>query len=61
MENLGKFNYHLVYFSAIGNILWAFVIFCGYLVYFSPLGILHQEKSGNPAPCIQPDCKTLNG
>jgi hypothetical protein len=54
MENLGKFNYHLVYFSAIGNILWAFVI-------FSPLGILHQEKSGNPAPCIQPDCKTLNG
>jgi hypothetical protein len=47
MENLGIFYYHLVYFAAIGNILWTFGIFCGHLVYFPRLGILYQEKSGN--------------
>jgi hypothetical protein len=32
--------------------LWLFGVFCGnygHLVYFSRLGMLHQEKSGNPA------------
>jgi hypothetical protein len=48
MENLGIFYDHLVYFTAIGNILWPFGTFCGHLVYFSPFGILYQEKSGNP-------------
>jgi hypothetical protein len=46
---------------AIGNILWPFGIFHGHLVYFMAiwyicwlvgifflLGILYQEKSGNP-------------
>jgi hypothetical protein len=47
MENLGIFYDHLVYFTAIGNILWPFGIFCGNLVYFSPFGILVKEKSGN--------------
>jgi hypothetical protein len=55
MENLGIFYDHLVYFTAIGNILWSFGIFCGNLVYFVVIwyiflrfGILDQEKSGNP-------------
>jgi hypothetical protein len=48
MENVGIFYIHLVYFMAIGNIVWPFGIFCGNLVYKSPFGILDQEKSGNP-------------
>jgi hypothetical protein len=36
MENLGIFYEHMVYFAAIGNILWPFGIFCGDLVYFLP-------------------------
>jgi hypothetical protein len=36
MENLGIFYDHLVYFTAIINVLWPFGLFCGYLVYFSP-------------------------
>jgi hypothetical protein len=55
-ENLGIFYVHLVYFTAIGNILgtaignilWPFGIFCGNLVYFPRFGILDQGKSGNP-------------
>jgi hypothetical protein len=51
MKNLGIFYDHLVYFTAIGNILWSFGI-CTYFVviwYIFPLfGILNQEKSGNP-------------
>jgi hypothetical protein len=45
---LGLFYDHLVYFTAIGNILWPFGIFCGILVCFPRLGILYLEKSGNP-------------
>jgi hypothetical protein len=45
IENLGIFYDHLVYFTAIGNILGPFGIFCGHLVSF---GMLYQEKSGNP-------------
>jgi hypothetical protein len=60
--NLGKFwrvwQWNLlVYFIAIWYILWTVGIFCGHLKYFivvwyifSRFGILHQEKSGNPAP-----------
>jgi hypothetical protein len=48
MENIGIFYDHFVYFTAIGNILWPFHIFCGHLVYFPRFGILYQEKSGNP-------------
>jgi hypothetical protein len=48
MEHLGIFYDHLIYFTAIENILWAFGIFCGNLLYFPRFGILHQEKSGNP-------------
>jgi hypothetical protein len=47
----------LEYFMAIGSTLRQFGIFCGHLVYFMViwyifprLGILYQEKSGNPAP-----------
>jgi hypothetical protein len=37
----------LVYFAAIGNILWPFDIFCGHLV-FGRFGMLYKEKSGSP-------------
>jgi hypothetical protein len=51
MENLGMFyDHHLVYFTAIGNILWPVGIFCGHLVHFPHFGILYQGKSGNPPP-----------
>jgi hypothetical protein len=50
MENLGIFYNHLVYFTAIINILCPFGIFCGHLVYFPRFGILYQEKAGNPGP-----------
>jgi hypothetical protein len=36
MENLGIFYEHFIYFTAIGNILRVFGIFCRHLVYFSP-------------------------
>jgi hypothetical protein len=39
---------HLVYFTAIGNILWPFGIFYGHLEFFPRFGILYREKSGNP-------------
>jgi hypothetical protein len=44
MEDVGKFNVHLVYFMDIR------IIFCGHLVHyyiFSHFGMLYQEKSGN--------------
>jgi hypothetical protein len=40
---------HLIYFTAIENILGPFSIFCGRVVFFPSFGILYQEKSGNPA------------
>jgi hypothetical protein len=55
MENIYIFYGHLVYFTAIWYILWAFGIFCGHLVNFrviwynfSSFGMLSQEKSGKP-------------
>jgi hypothetical protein len=44
----GIFRNYLLYFTAIGNILCPFGIFCGNLVLFPRFGILDQEKSGNP-------------
>jgi hypothetical protein len=48
MEDVGIFVWpfclyygQMVYFSAIGYILWSFV-------YFSSFGMLYGEKSGNP-------------
>jgi hypothetical protein len=45
MENIGIFYNHLVYFTAIGNILWPFGIFCGHLVYFSPFLVFCTRKN----------------
>jgi hypothetical protein len=45
----GLFYCHLVYFTAIWSNLWPFDILYGHLVCFSHFGMLHQEKSGNPA------------
>jgi hypothetical protein len=42
----------LLYFMAIWNILWTlgiFRTFCVHLVHFFGFGIMHHEKSGNPA------------
>jgi hypothetical protein len=48
MEDVGIFYGHSVYFVVFCYILWTFGIARGKLVYFSRLGILYQEKSGNP-------------
>jgi hypothetical protein len=45
---VGKFYGRLVYFSAILYILLPFHIFYGHFGIFYRLGILCQEKSGNP-------------
>jgi hypothetical protein len=49
MENLGIHYDHLVYFKAFGNILGRLVYFVVIWYIFPHFGILHQEKSGNPA------------
>jgi hypothetical protein len=49
IANLGIFYDHLVYFTAIGNILWPYGIFVVIWYIFSRFGILDKEKSGNPA------------
>jgi hypothetical protein len=48
MENLDIFYDHLVYFTAIGNILWPFGIFCGHLVFFSPFWYIVPRKIWQP-------------
>jgi hypothetical protein len=49
MEQLVIFNYHLVYFTAIGNTYGHLVYFVVSWYIFPRFGILYQEKSGNPA------------
>jgi hypothetical protein len=56
IEDIGTFQGHLAYFTAIGYILLPLGIFCTHLVYFMVIwyifphfGMLYQEKSGNPA------------
>jgi hypothetical protein len=49
MENVVIFFDLLVYFMAIGNILWSFGIFVVIWYIFPRFGILYLEKSGNPA------------
>jgi hypothetical protein len=52
MEDVSIFYVHLVYFTAIWYIWLPFVIVYGIFgKYFTRLGMLHQEKSGNPALC----------
>jgi ABC-type spermidine/putrescine transport system permease subunit II len=48
IENLGIFYGLLVYFTAIGNILWPFGIFCGHLVYFFPFWYFVPRKIWQP-------------
>jgi hypothetical protein len=47
-EYVGLFYGHLVHFTVVCYILWTIRIVLGSFVYFSPFGILYQEKSGNP-------------
>jgi hypothetical protein len=44
----GIFYDHLVYFTAIRNILWPCGIFVVIGYIFPHFGMLYQEKSGNP-------------
>jgi hypothetical protein len=48
MENVSIFYDHLVYFTAIGNVLWPFGIFCDDLVYFSPFWYVVLRKIWQP-------------
>jgi hypothetical protein len=50
MEDVGIFYVHLVNIPAFWSIFQPFGIFYGNLAYFTPFGMLYQEKSGNPAP-----------
>jgi hypothetical protein len=68
--NLGKFwkvllrkifYDHLVYFTAIGNILWQFGIFCGNLVYFSPFWYFGPRKIWQPWRPLRPTACILFG
>jgi hypothetical protein len=45
MENLGIFNNHLAYFTAIGNILGPFGMFCGNLLYFFTALVFCTKKN----------------
>jgi hypothetical protein len=49
MDDVGIFYCHLVYFTALWYFLRPFGKYYRYLVYFYPFGMLHQDKSGNPA------------
>jgi hypothetical protein len=44
-ENPGIFYDNLVYFTALGNILWPFGIFCGHFVYIFPVLVFCTEKN----------------
>jgi hypothetical protein len=48
VEDVGKFYGHLVYFMAIGPILWLFGIFYGYLVHFFPFWYDVSRKIWQP-------------
>jgi hypothetical protein len=68
MEDVGIFYVLLVHFTVLWYILWTLGRVRRNLVYFSRLGILYQEKSGNPAkqlflveayPVIHPSVSSL--
>jgi hypothetical protein len=48
MEIVGIFYGHMVYFMAIGNILWPFGTFHGQLVYFPPFWYVAPRKIWQP-------------
>jgi hypothetical protein len=48
MEYVAIFYEHLVYFTAIWDILWTFGILSGSFIFFLRFGLLYQEKSGIP-------------
>jgi hypothetical protein len=48
MKDVGMFNGHLVYFTAIGYTLWTLGVLCGNLVYFSPFWYVVLRKIWQP-------------
>jgi hypothetical protein len=59
MENLGIFYDHLVYFTAIGNILGPFGIFYGDLVYFPTFWYFGPRKIRQPWAALALPCFAL--
>jgi hypothetical protein len=66
MVDVGIFNDHFVYFTAIWYILLPFGTFYCHLVHFvviwyifSRFGLLHRVKSGNPAGTLTKSLKTF--
>jgi hypothetical protein len=49
LDNVDIFYCYLECFKDIWDIVWTFGICCVQLVHFCSFGIMHQEKSGNPA------------
>jgi hypothetical protein len=49
MKNVGIFDGHLEYITAIWHILWPFDNFVAVLYIFPRFGISNKDKSGNPA------------
>jgi hypothetical protein len=56
LENAVKYSSHLEFFTTIGYILWD--IFFSHFGFFPGLGMLFQEKSGNPE--VTPGKKLIN-
>jgi hypothetical protein len=52
MEDVDISYRHLVYFTAIGYILWTFGIFYGHLVYFMDIWYVIPRKIWQPNPTI---------
>jgi hypothetical protein len=48
MENVGIFYVPLVYFTAIGHILWPFGMFCDHFVYFPTFWYVVPRKIWQP-------------
>jgi hypothetical protein len=59
MEDLGTVCDHLVYFMAIGNILWPFGIVCVNLVYFSPFWYFGPKKNLATLLVFNMDCAAI--
>jgi hypothetical protein len=53
MEDVGIFYGHLVYFTAIWNILWTFGVIVGNLEYFPPFWYDAPRKIWLPSPILR--------
>jgi hypothetical protein len=62
MVNVGIFNDHLEYFTAIASILQPFGLVCGHLIYFSHFGMFGTRKIWQPCSTWWPQrCQLSSG